>query len=307
MPPMEADLLIDRRRLKRRLTLWRVLAVLAFTAVIWAFLPAGTTGGVLDSAHVARLDIRGTITDDRRLIEAIDRLATDSSVRAVIVAIDSPGGTVAGGEAIHAALTRVAAARPVVATMGATAASAGYMVALPAARIFAREGTLTGSIGVILQSFEASDLLGRLGVRPETITSGPLKDQPSPFRPLTEEGRAALNDVVQDMYGQFVRMVAAGRHMSEEAVRAVADGRVLSGARARDAGLVDAMGGEREARAWLAENREIPLALPIRTVETRPRFERLLATGTESLARALAAEWLGPAGVRAWLRLGTPH
>lgn len=291
MNSMEADLLIDRRRLKRRLTLWRVLAVLACMAVIWAALPAGTAG--LDSAHVARLDIRGTITDDRRLIEAIDRLATDSSVRAVIVAIDSPGGTVAGGEAIHAALTRVAAARPLVATMGATAASAGYMVALPAARIFARESTLTGSIGVILQSFDASELLARLGVRPESITSGPLKDQPSPFRPLTEEGRASLNQVVQDMYGQFVRMVAAGRHMSEDAVRAVADGRVLTGARAREAGLVDAMGGEREARAWLAENREIPLTTPVRPVETRPRFERLLAGSAESLARALVAEWRG--------------
>ena len=295
MGPMEADQIIDRRRLKRRLTLWRVLAVLGFTAVIWMAWPAGQVGG----DYVARLDIRGTITEDRRLILAIDQLATNDAVRAVIVAIDSPGGSVAGGEAIHAALTRVAAARPVVATMGATAASAGYMVALPAARIFAREGTLTGSIGVILQTFEASDLLARLGVRPETIASGPLKDQPSPFRPLTEEGRASLNLVVQDMYGQFVRMVAAGRRMSEEAVRAVADGRVLSGARARDAGLVDAMGGEREARAWLAEARDVPLTLPVRAVETRPRFERLLATGTESLARALAIEWLGPAGLRA--------
>ena len=229
MPPMQPDQIIDRRRLKRRLTLWRVLALVAFGAVIWVALPADTTG----TDHVARLDIRGTITEDRRLLDAIERLATDSTVRAVIVAIDSPGGTVAGGEAIHAALTRVAAARPVVATMGATAASAGYMVALPAARIFARESTLTGSIGVILQTFEASELLARLGVRPESITSGPLKDQPSPFRPLTEEGRASLNQVVQDMYGQFVRMVAAGRRMSEEAVRAVADGRVLSGARAR--------------------------------------------------------------------------
>ena len=297
MPAMQPDQIIDRRRLKRRLTLWRVLALAAFGAVIWVALPADTTG----TDHVARLDIHGTITEDRRLLEAIERLATDSTVRAVIVAIDSPGGTVAGGEAIHAALTRVAAARPVVATMGATAASAGYMVALPAARIFARESTLTGSIGVILQTFEASELLARLGVRPVSITSGPLKDQPSPFRPLTEEGRASLNQVVQDMYGQFVRMVAAGRRMSEEAVRAVADGRVLSGARAREAGLVDAMGGEREARAWLAENRDIPLSLPIRAVETRGRFDRLLASGTESLARALVSEWFSPLG------LGVPH
>ena len=302
---MQADELIDRRRLKRRLTLWRVLAVLAFTAVIWVSLPAGTVSA--DTAHVARLDIRGAITEDRRMLEAIDRLSRDSSVRALIVAIDSPGGTVSGGEAIHAALTRLAANKPVVATMGATAASAGYMVALPAARIFARESTLTGSIGVILQSFEVSQLLARLGVRAESITSGPLKDQPSPFRPLTEEGRASLNEVVQDMYGQFVRMVATSRNMTEEAVRAVADGRVLSGVRARDAGLVDALGGEREARAWLAEAREVPLTLPIRPVETRPRLERLLATGTESLARALAAEWFGPGGLRAVLPIAIPH
>ena len=302
---MQADELIDRRRLKRRLTLWRVLAVLAFTAVIWVSLPAGTVSA--DTAHVARLDIRGAITEDRRMLEAIDRLSRDSSVRALIVAIDSPGGTVSGGEAIHAALTRLAANKPVVATMGATAASAGYMVALPAARIFARESTLTGSIGVILQSFEVSQLLARLGVRAESITSGPLKDQPSPFRPLTEEGRASLNEVVQDMYGQFVRMVATSRNMTEEAVRAVADGRVLSGVRARDAGLIDALGGEREARAWLAEAREVPLTLPIRPVETRPRLERLLATGTESLARALAAEWFGPGGLRAVLPIAIPH
>lgn len=296
---LEADLLIDRRRLKRRLTLWRVLGVLALAGVVWAWLPEGTTS--LDSAHVARLDIRGSIADDRRVIEAIDRVARDSTARALIVAIDSPGGTVAGGEAIHAALTRVAAAKPVVATMGATAASAGYMVALPAARIFAREGTLTGSIGVILQSFEASELLTRLGVRPETIASGPLKDQPSPFRPLTEDGRTALTEVVQDMQNQFVRMVAAGRNMSEEAVRAIADGRVMAGARARDAGLVDAMGGEREARAWLAEARQIPLDLPIRPVESRGRFERLVASGSESVTRAVISEWLGWGGLRATL------
>ncbi len=297
---LEADLLLDRRRLKRRLTLWRVLAVLASLAAIWVALPEGATGA-LEGDYVARIDIRGTIREDRRMLETIDRAATDSHLRAVIVAIDSPGGTVAGGEAIHAALTRLAAAKPVVATMGGTAASAGYMVALPAARIFAREGTLTGSIGVILQSFEASELLTRLGVRPETIASGPLKDQPSPFRPLTEEGRASLTEVVQDMQSNFVRMVAAGRNMSEEAVRAIADGRVMAGARAREAGLVDAMGGEREARAWLAEAREVPASLPIRTLETRPRLERLMATGSESLARAFFAEWFGGGGLLAHL------
>lgn len=294
MLAMQAD---PQRRLRRSRNLWRGLAAIAVLGVLWTLLPAGEAEPA--PGHVARLDIRGTITDDRRMIEAIDRLAGNDQVRAVIVAIDSPGGTVAGGEAIHAALSRVAAQKPVVATMGATAASAGYMVALPAARIFARESTITGSIGVILQSFEASELLARLGIRAESITSGPLKDQPSPFRPLTEEGRAALNQLVQDMQGQFIRMVAAGRNLSEDSVRPLADGRVFSGARAREAGLIDALGGEREARAWLAEARGIPASLPMRAVPTRSRMERLFAAGAESLARSLATEWLGP-GLRAF-------
>jgi protease-4 len=172
-------------------------------------------------------------------------------------------------------------------------------VALPAERIFAREATLTGSIGVKLMLPEFSGLLEKLGVGDNSLASGPLKDQPSPFRPLTEEGRASLTQVVQDMQANFVRMVAAGRNMSEEAVRAIADGRVMAGGRAREAGLVDAMGGEREARAWLAEARAVPDSLPVRALETRPRLERLFATGTESLARAFLAEWLGAGGLLA--------
>ncbi|GGJ41474.1 signal peptide peptidase SppA [Neoroseomonas lacus] len=296
---LEPDLLADRRRLRRRLTLWRALAIVAVFGAV-AFV-AGSRGpeGLAGSQHVLRLPVSGMITEDRRILQALDRAATDDSVRAVLVAIDSPGGTMAGGEAMHTALTRIAARKPVVAVMGATAASAGYMVALPAQRIFARDATVTGSIGVLLQSFEVSTLMERLGVRPEVVASGPLKDQPSPFRPLTEEGRAALNRVIGDLYAQFVAMVAQARHMEPDRVRQLADGRVLTGRQALAAGLVDAIGGEREARAWLATERQVPESLPMRDVETRGTAERLLSSVTESMMKSLFSEWLGVDAPRA--------
>ncbi|MEO3471233.1 signal peptide peptidase SppA [Roseomonas sp. CAU 1739] len=296
---LEPDLLADRRRLRRRLTMWRGLALLAVFGAI-AFVAASRgQDGLPGAAHVLRLPVSGMITEDRRILQALDRAATDDGVRAVIVAIDSPGGTMAGGESLHAALARIAERKPVVAVMGATAASAGYMVALPAQRIFARDSTVTGSIGVLLQSFEVSGLMERLGVSPQVIASGPLKDQPSLFRPLTEEGRAALDRVIGDLYAQFVAMVAAGRHMPPDQVRPLADGRVFTGRQALAAGLVDAIGGEREARAWLAAERQVPEALPLRDIETRGRAERLLSSVTESMMKSLFSEWLGVDAPRA--------
>lgn len=282
---LEPDLLLDRRRLKRQLGFWRgaliLSAVLGAAALFAGPLPEGAG---LGGEHVARLPISGTITDNRELIRLVERTGRDAQVRALLVAIDSPGGTVAGGEALHTAIRGVrAAGKPVVAVMGGTAASAGYMIALPAERIFAREATLTGSIGVILQSFEASELLERLGLRAEALTSGPLKDQPSPFRPLTEQGRASLNAVVQDMQSQFVGMVVAGRNMPEERVRELADGRVMTGRQAVAAGLVDAIGGEAEARRWLADTHGLPADLRLRDLDPRGAAERVLSMASTGL------------------------
>ncbi|PZW47066.1 protease-4 [Humitalea rosea] len=290
---LDPDLLTDRRRLKRRLTLWRGAAVIAVLMALYAWFGVSNSA-LLGGAHVARLSISGTISDDRRLIRALDEATRDKTVRAMILAVDSPGGTMAGGEALHGALARFAAQKPLVATLGGTAASAGYMIAMPAGRVFAREGTVTGSIGVILQSFEGSELLGSLGVRPETIASGPLKDQPSLFRPLTPEGRAALTAVVQDLYAQFVAMVAAGRHMDEERVRSLADGRVYTGRQALALGLVDAIGGEAEARAWLAAERQVPASLPVRSLDPRGLSERAFASALTLVGKTLSAEWLVP-------------
>jgi protease-4 len=257
----ESDLLIDRRRLKRRLWFWRaatVLAVLACVLVVLA--PRLRPGG---AGHLARLTVSGLITDNRRLAEAVAALAKDDSVRGLIVYVDSPGGSVAGGESLHDAIAQVAVGKPVVAVMAGTAASAGYMVALPAARIFARASTLTGSIGVLLQTGEVSGLLERLGITAEAITSGPLKNQPSFTHPTSPQGREVLQGLVMDLYDQFVGMVASGRHMPPEQVRALADGRAYTGRQALGLGLIDAIGGEPEARAWLAAERGIPTDLPV--------------------------------------------
>jgi protease-4 len=292
---LETDLLLDRRRLKRRLNFWRVAAVVAVVAALAAVGGrSGSLGGV-GLAHVARVNVTGVISEDRKLLDAVTDLAKDGTVRAVIVSIDSPGGSVSGGESLRGALIRVAAAKPVVAVMRGTAASAGYMVALPSARIFARDATLTGSIGVILQTGNVGDLLGRLGVSAEAVTSGPLKDQPSFTRGLTPEGRDYLHGLVNDMYDQFVTMVADARRLDPARVRELADGRAYTGRQAQKLGLVDEIGGETEARDWLARERGVSVTTPVRDLQTGGFYERTLGATLSGLWRSMVGGTL-PAG-----------
>ena len=282
---LETDLLLDRRRLKRRLLFWRSFAVLALVAAVLVALPrSGLRGG----AHVARLSVNGLITEDSKLNEAIAAVADEGAAKALIVAIDSPGGSVAGGETLHAAIARVAAKKPVVAVMGGLAASAGYMIAMPAERIYAREATLTGSIGVILETGDASGLLKTLGVSIDPIVSGPLKDQPSFVKPLSPEGRDVLHGLVMDMYDQFVGMVAAGRHMDPAKVRELGDGRAYTGRQALKLNLVDAIGGERDARDWLATAKGVSADLPVQDVtKDRGLAERALSSSLAPLVDGL--------------------
>ena len=292
---LETDLLLDRRRLKRRLVFWRSLAVVA--AVVALLVSARSGGLKVGGAHVARLSVTGLITEDRKLTEAIDKLADDDNVKALIVAIDSPGGSVAGGESLHNAIARVGKKKPVVAVMRGLAASAGYMVAVPANRIFARASTLTGSIGVLLETGEVSGLLDKIGVTAEAIVSGPLKDQPSLTHKLSSGGRAVLQGLVQDMYDQFVGMVAAGRHLQPEAVRKLGDGRAYTGRQALPLGLVDQIGEELDAREWLAANKGVAADLPVEDVTTTSLAARTLS-GT--LGPLLESVWktLIPQSVR---------
>jgi protease-4 len=262
---LETDLILDRRRLKRGLVTWRVIAILAVVLAALALLGRGAALWP-GSRYVAVLHVDGIITDDEKRVEAVSDLATDRRAAALMVVIDSPGGSVAGGEALHDAIAKVAKVKPVVTVMGGMAASAGYMIAVPAARIFARNSTITGSIGVIMEAPEASGLLGKLGINVQTLVSGPLKGQPSFTAPMTDAGHQALQDLLMNLYGQFVAMVAAGRHMSVADVRSLADGRAYTGQQALPLHLVDQIGGMDDARAWLARTKGVPADLPTEDV-----------------------------------------
>jgi protease IV len=264
---MDLDTLLDRRRLKRRLTFWRISAIIAVAAlIIFAVGKFDSFGG---SDHIAVLDVSNIIVDDPDRSEALSRVAKDKSIKALVVHIDSPGGTVVGGEALYLHLRKVAEAKPVVAVMSDLATSAGYMTAIAADRIFARRSTVTGSIGVIMQTTDITGLLGKIGIKPEAIKSAPLKAQPNPLEPMTAKTRAAAQAVVTDMFDMFVEMVVERRKMTKSKVTRLADGRVYTGRQALQNGLIDAIGGENEALDWLEETKNISRKLPLKDVKIR--------------------------------------
>ena len=262
---LDADLVVERRRLKRRLVFWRVLGISAVIAAVIAAVGRFDLVGSKD--HIARIQIAGIIVDDQARDQALITVADDDKVKALIVKIDSPGGTYVGGEAIYQSLRMVAEKKPVVAMMGTTAASAGYMSALGGDHIVARASTLTGSIGVLLQTANINKLMDKIGVDPITIKSAPLKAQPNPMEPFSPEARKVTEELVADFFDMFVSLVSERRSMSKEKVLKLADGRAFSGRQAFANGLIDAIGAEPEVRKWLAEKHKIADDLPIKDVK----------------------------------------
>ena len=262
---LDADAILDRRRLKRNLIVWRGVAVVAVLGAVFLGLWRGDRLIVRD--HVVRLAVEGLIVDDAERLEALNRIASDERAKALIVRIDSPGGTTVGGEALYHGLRRVADKKPVVATIRTLGTSAGYLAALAGHRIIARESSLTGSIGVLVQTAEMSGMLEKLGVSAEVIRSAPLKGKPSPLAPLSEEDRQATQEVVDDVHQWFVGIVAERRKLAPEQAQALAQGRVYSGRQALKLGLIDELGGEVEARAWLRKAHKLSTSLPVRPLE----------------------------------------
>ncbi len=292
---IDTDFLVDRRRLKRHLTFWRIAAiVLLIAAIIIGLRPLVRLQA---GDHVARLLVEGVIVDDRERDQALSRIADDDRVKALIVHIDSPGGTVVGGETLYARLRETARHKPVVAVMGNLATSAAYMTAIGSDRIFAREGTVTGSIGVILQSADVTGLLSRLGIKPEAIKSSPLKAQPNPLETFTPEAREAMRLVISDIYSGFVAMVSERRGLTGQQLASVADGRVFSGRQAIASGLVDQLGGEEEARAWLQSAHGISTQLPAIDLETDDTEKTLRDLVGGAFGKALFSERLSLDGV----------
>jgi protease-4 len=292
---LDADIYVERRRLKRRLTLWRIVAIAAVVGAVVA--AVGRLGIFPGGAFVARLEIDGIILQDDRREELLAEIAENNRIKAVIVRVDSPGGSFVGGESLYAQLRDIATKKPVVAVMQGTATSAGYMAALGAEYIIAHQGTLTGSIGVILQTADVTGLLDKIGIKPETFKSGPLKAQPNPLEKLTPEVREATQKVVQDLYGLFIDMVAERRNMPREKILSLADGRVFSGRQAKDLGLIDGIGGEAEAREWLAETHAIAPELPVKTMTIKREREWVRDLLEGAIGKALFSERLRLDGV----------
>ncbi len=267
---LDPDALIDRRRLKRKLRWWQAATLIAATLSVIAVLQASDL--LFERDKVARLRVTGLITGDHTREALLADIAEDPSVRALIVHLDSPGGTVVGGEDLYRSLRVVGEQKPVVTVMGTVAASAAYMTAVAGDRVFAREGTITGSIGVLFQTADITALLDKLGIKPEALKSGPLKAVPSPTEPLTEEARAATQELVLDLFEFFIDLVVERRPLDRDQVLQLADGRVYTGRQAVANGLVDAIGGETAARDWLADEKDIPRDLPTVTIE--PSSER---------------------------------
>ncbi len=271
---IEGDFLLDRRRLVARLSCWRTLAIVALACA--AVLAFGRFDGFSDDAYIARYAVDGVIVDAAPRRQTLARIAEDGDAEALIVHIDSPGGSVVGGEALHRALRTVAESKPVVAIMGELATSAAYMAAIAADRVYAREATITGSVGVIMQTTEFSGLLDKLGISAEAIKSGPLKAAPSPFEPMTGPVRTALRETITDTHEMFLAMVAGRRKLGEEALVRIGEGRIYSGRRALEANLIDAIGGEDEALTWLEQTMGLAADLPVRDVRDRKGFAEML-------------------------------
>ena len=253
----QAEVIVDRRQLKRRLTRWRILAVLAVLLALGSlFWSGGDFKKRFD--HIARVHIDGLITGDQATLNLLDDLAKSTQVKGVIVRIDSPGGTTAGSEAIYEQIRKIAKDKPVVAVMDTVAASGGYITAIAADYIVARGNTITGSIGVIFSFPEISKLLDTLGIKMEEIKSGELKAEPSPYKPVSDRARQVSNELVQESFAWFTGLVVERRKLSVERVKVLADGRVYTGRQAVTEKLIDALGGEEVALEWLQTEKKLP-------------------------------------------------
>ncbi|MFQ5913325.1 MAG: signal peptide peptidase SppA [Nitrospinota bacterium] len=229
-----------RRRWGRR-WVWGLVALLLAVGLLDYLIAGRMIGGL--SQRVALLRVEGPILGAEKTVRRIERYGEDPSIRALVILVNSPGGGVAASQEIYHALLRFREkGKAIVTSMESVAASGGYYVALASDKIFANAGTITGSIGVVLQVGNVEGLLKKVGLKFEVVKSGLHKDIGSPLRPMSPEDRAIFQALVRDAYEQFVRVVAQGRSMPLEEVRKLADGRVFSGERAKAMGLIDQVG-----------------------------------------------------------------
>jgi len=271
---LDSDLIVDRRRIRRKLTFWRVFSaviLIAAIAVIGVMLSPSGRGAFSSAGSIARVNIEGLIRSDQDRVEALERLEK-SKAAAVVVHINSPGGTTAGSEQLFDSLMRLKQKKPLVVVVEGLAASGGYITAIAADHIVAQQSSLVGSIGVLFQYPNFSELLKTVGVKVEEVKSSPLKAAPNGFEPTSPEARDALDSLVKDSYAWFKGLVKERRGMDDAQLEKVSDGRVFTGRQAVDLRLVDELGDEKTAVAWLVAQKNVQKDLPVRDYKLSPRF-----------------------------------
>ncbi|MBP2674992.1 MAG: peptidase, family [Deltaproteobacteria bacterium] len=230
---------------RRRPFLRGCLTVLVVLAAFFLLLLAISRMGDISlsgGGKVAVIPVSGMITSSDSVIDQLKKFGKDDSVKAIVLRINSPGGGVAPSQEIHEEVGKLSAKKPVLASMGAVAASGGYYIAAATRKVYANPGTMTGSIGVVMPFVNAKDLVEKIGIRGMAVKSGQFKDIGSPLRDMTPEERVVLQSVVDNVHLQFVNAVARGRKLPPEEVLKIADGRIFTGEQAKALGLVDALG-----------------------------------------------------------------
>lgn len=268
--PFSADQLLDRMQLKKRVSRWRNTAVIALVLLAIVGVTKNRDGLGVGESYVASVSIEGLILEDQDRLKTLRELRDDSSVKALIIRVDSPGGTIVGGESLYKEIRQIADKKPVVAVMGSMATSGGYMTAMAANRIFAYEGTITGSIGVLLQTADITELAHKLGVNFVTLKTSELKGAPSPLEKMTPNVAKHMQENIDQAGAMFVSMVAEARHLSKVEVDAISDGRIFMGNEAIKVKLVDAIGNEENALEWLKTTNKIDKSLKIHHRELMP-------------------------------------
>jgi protease IV len=294
---LDSDVIVDRRRIRRKLTFWRVfaavVAILAVVAIGVIATPGGRGALTTTTSSIARVKIDGLIRSDSERVEALERLEK-SRAAAVIVHINSPGGTTAGSEQLYDSLMRLKAKKPLVVVVEGLAASGGYITAIAADHIIAQQSSLVGSIGVLFQFPNFTDLMKTVGIKVEEIKSSPLKAAPNGFEPTSPEARAAIDALVKDSYAWFRGLVKERRGMDDAQIEKVADGRVFTGRQAVELKLIDALGDEKAAVAWLEANKNVKKGLPVRDYKLEPRFGDLTFLRT---ATSITLDAIGLSGI----------
>lgn len=283
----------ERRWGRRRAFLWRALIILV---LVGAAVSAALEDAPVTGDHIARYTVDGVIADDPERDALLKKIAENDSVKALIVRINSPGGTTTGGEALYESLRAVAAEKPVVAVMGEVAASAGYITALAADHVIARGNTITASVGVIFTAPNFHKLLDNVGVSVVELKSGARKAEPSPYKPVDPSTLRVERELIDDTFDWFLTLVRERREAPASTIATIRDGRILTGRMALKAGLVDQIGGQEEAITWLQEEKGVASGLSV--------VDRAIDEPEPSFLAGLLRDLIGDGGALASTQVG---